>query len=130
MEEWKVAETDVFRKSLKKYVRRHEDAGLQAMHNAARYLELLNAKIPPEQIKLGFVHNEKMHGTIAVDSRKGKRRMKATRLYLFPDRETKTLWYLFIGGKDTQKADLRDRVKPIVNQIIKSRRGEKHGGCD
>ena len=56
------------------------------------------------QIKFGFFRSE---GKESIGFRnKTGRALKETRLYVWPDEETKTLYLLTLGDKTTQKDDI------------------------
>ena len=62
----------------------------------------------------GFLHAEPS-GVIAIDQTGGVK-LAATRLYVYLEVETETLYLLTLGDKSTQKDDIKD-CKSFVKQI-------------
>lgn len=91
-------------RDFRKRWRREHDAVLD---NLDQYRLALEAGAHPLKVPLGFIHAEGM-GAIALDERgHGKGRLKATRLYLYPDSETCQIHILTIGDKSSQPNDVK-----------------------
>jgi hypothetical protein len=73
-----------------------------------------NSGKKPKPLIYGFLHSEPS-GVIAIDQT-GGRKVKATRLYVYPDVETETLYLLTLGDKSTQDDDIQD-CRRFVKQI-------------
>jgi hypothetical protein len=55
----------------------------------------------------GYIHDEGK-GIRAIDQRGGaKGKLRQTRLYLYPDVDSKVLYLVTIGDKNSQKADVK-----------------------
>lgn len=97
-----------------------------AMHNNLdTFLKALNRGAPLENVaRLGFIHDEPK-GIKAVDQKGAGAGVTQTRLYTFPDSDTKTVHLITIGRKGTQKADL-EYASDFVDDLRK--RKEKTNG--
>lgn len=89
--------------------------------NLDKYFTALKELNNPLQIKAGFIHKEPS-GIKAIDQKGGgqKVRLKQTRLYVYPDITTKTLYLLTIGDKTSQK---REDVKFSQEYVKGIRKG-------
>ena len=61
-------------------------------------------------ISANFIHPEKK-GVVALTERGFSPKQAATRLYLFPVQDSKTLYLITIGDKRTQDVDIQDCYK-------------------
>jgi len=68
------------------------------------YFQSLQSGCKPLQVSHGFMHTE-THGAVALDARGLKPKGAQTRLYVYPDVETETLWLITIGDKVSQRDD-------------------------
>ena len=84
------------------------------MNNLDIFLASLRSGKKPKPLIYGFLHSEPSD-VIAIDQT-GGRKVAATRLYVYPDVETETLYLLTLGDKATQQADIQD-CKRFVKQI-------------
>lgn len=87
------------------------------IENLERYRRALNYAGGPQHITGKYVHHEPM-GIKALDE-SGERKIKklqATRLYVYPDVATRTLYLLTIGSKNTQSKDI-ELCRKMVKQI-------------
>lgn len=77
------------------------------LKNLDKYFETLNQCGNPLQVSIGFIHDEP-EGIKAIDQKGGghKHKLQQTRLYVFPDTNTNTLFLLAIGNKTTQRDDI------------------------
>ena len=71
------------------------------------------------QVTGGFIHDEPS-GIKAIDQKGGtkKHKLKQSRLYIYPDIVSKALYLLCIGGKTSQKRDIRN-CKEFVSGLKK-----------
>ena len=120
MEEWTIAETSDFRAKIKSLAGTNGISVESALANLVTYMDQLFHGINPMQIKFGFIHPEGNHGAIAIA---GSRRtgVRAVRVYVYPDVETKTLHLVTAGDKDSQK---RTDI-PIVRGYVKKQRANQ-----
>ena len=122
---WEIAESDIFRQRLRRYEKRHEAAAAQALVNAQTYFEALQMGLQPLQISAGFIRPE-VGGAVAIDERGSGKKLHLTRLYLFAEVETETLWFITIGDKRTQtRTDI-----PDVRGFLETRKKEREEGDD
>lgn len=123
MELWEYAPFDKYLKQVKHYDKKHSDELVAVNDNLTRYMRGLNELGGPQDITGKYVRKEPM-GIKALNE-SGSRRIKnlqVTRLYVYPDVETKTLYLLTIGPKKDQPRDIK-LCKDMVNKI----RGDKNG---
>ncbi len=106
MLEWNIEEADKFTKTFRLYEKKHGEAAIATMANLGSYVQLLSKGLNPLQISTSYVHDERK-GSIAVDQKKQKRKLRETRLYFYPDMEKKTVYLLIIGDKNSQQADIK-----------------------
>lgn len=59
-----------------------------------------------EQVRtFGFVHAEP-HGILAIDQKGGGRGLAETRLYVYPNQQTETIYLVTLGDKGSQSGDI------------------------
>lgn len=106
---WEIAEAQGYGTRFKQYRKNFEAATVAVYVNLETYFQMLQRGIKPLQIKAGFIHPEP-GGVIALDQTgAGKRNLHETRLYVFPEIATETLWLITIGDKESQgRRDLKD----------------------
>src|SRR5262249_42670877 len=75
------------------------------LDNLDTYFKALEAGTNPLQIKHGFMHQEPL-GVVAIDQKGGGKDLAQTRLYVYPDTETETLFVITLGDKRSQKNDI------------------------
>lgn len=129
MNEWVLVATDKYETMQRQYEKgghRH-NALLAAGYNLESFFALIRKGSHPQFINGSYIHDEG-GGLIALDQRgPGRRRLKRehginvkleeTRLYFYPDLETKTIYLLTIGSKNTQRADIKMCKQYIKTQI-------------
>ena len=113
---WHIQKSPFFDSRFKKFEKRHKDEALNLVYNAQSYFDALPGGAKVLAIAESFIHPE-TEGLIAVDQRnrslrdgrkkKGRKQMKESRLYLYPDETNRTLVFLSVGDKDSQARDLR-----------------------
>jgi len=94
MDEWLIEQTETYRCKHEHYEKKHPHELAAAEENLDTYFKTLSSGINPLQIKAGFIHHEP-EGIKAIDQKGGKQKVKLqqTRLYIYPDTLTKTLFY-------------------------------------
>lgn len=105
---WTVQETDDYERDRRWFARKRPHELAAVVDNAEAYAIALEAGANPLQVlSFGYVHDERQ-GLYAVDQKHAatKRKLAETRLYLYPELETKTLFLLAIGDKNTQRHDV------------------------
>jgi hypothetical protein len=75
----------------------------------------LNAGSRPKPFCFGFLHSEP-EDVIAIDQKGHGRNLAETRLYVYPDTESETLYLLTVGDKPSQGDDI-ENCKRFVHQI-------------
>lgn len=119
---WQMEECDGFRRSFRQFAKRHRQEARNTLDNVEAYMaDLLNG-ITPQQILYGFVHPEP-NGIKALDESGPGAHKKATRLYVYPDEPTETLFLITIGGKDGQQRDIQS-CRQFVIKLLKDREEE------
>jgi hypothetical protein len=104
---WTIEAHDEYLRRAKNFRKRWSREHDAVLDNLDTYLGALNEGANPLQVKLGFVHPEGM-GAVAIDERHhGKGKLKATRLYLFPEIDTATVHVITIGDKQSQSNDVK-----------------------
>lgn len=121
---WQVAVSPIFNKKFVKYEKKHEVEAQNAYENHKTYLGSLRQGTNPMQITAGWIRLE-TSGSIAVTEKgpaiteKGsiKTKPNPTRLYMYPDTKTKTLWLITIGDKKSQSRTDMPYVEKFIKQI-------------
>lgn len=82
-------------------------------------LGTLSDGVHPEEAKrlLPFVHGNYARGILSVDQRGGGRHLKATRLYVYPDRDDRVLHLLALGDKSSQPDDVAFCTRWVDNHL-------------
>lgn len=112
---WKIDRAEGFAPKLRRYLKKYEAATEAALKNLDMYIEALQRGCNPLQINGGFVHPE-FGGVVALDETGCEEaQWHPTRIYIYPHVETKTLWLITIGDKETQK---RTDI-PVCRKFIK-----------
>lgn len=117
MTEWVYAPFDKYWRQVKYYEKKHCHEFVAVTENLARYIKALQFTGSPQYITGKYVRKEPM-GIKALNE-SGERKIKnlqSTRLYIYPDVATKTLYLLTIGSKKKQPKDIKlckDMVKKI-----------------
>jgi hypothetical protein len=111
---WGILTTDHYLRRCKRYDKKKKNELLAVLNNLDIFLMSLRSGKKPKPLIYGFLHGEPS-GVIAIDQTGGVK-LAATRLYVYPDTETETLYLLTLGDKSTQEADIQD-CKRFVKQI-------------
>jgi hypothetical protein len=103
--------------TFKKFRKSHEEELLQCFDNLERFrIHLSQTEPEPDPNFVTGIVRQEPGDLVAADERgcekKGKR---ACRLYAFPCKETRILYVLRIGDKDTQSQDIQDALRSIKN---------------
>ncbi len=98
---------------------------MAVLNNLDKYKEAVDAGTDPQKVQRGFIHPETM-GIIAIDQKGHAPNLRETRLYIYPEVETRTIYLITIGDKDTQaRRDIRE-AKQFVEELLKeSKNGQK-----
>ncbi len=128
MDEWSQEPTETYRCKHEYYEKKYPRELAAAEGNLDTYFKTLSEGINPLQIKAGFIHHEP-EGIKAIDQKGGRQKVKLqqTRLYIYPDVPTKTLFLLTIGDKQTQRDDIkfcREHVRKEIRKPIQDQGGK------
>lgn len=102
---WELSPTDEYQKRARKFVKKYRRELQAALDNLDTYLRTLQGGVPPLQVKHGFLHPEP-HGVVAIDQKGGGAGLKETRLYVYADRDTETVYLITLGDKSSQSNDI------------------------
>lgn len=101
--------SDKYECKLATYRKKHLDELKAVLINFASYMSAVKMCGNHLLVKAGYIHIEP-NGIIAIDQKGGERKIKKlqqTRLYLFPNKENRTVYVLTIGNKNSQQADIK-----------------------
>lgn len=118
MDPWVLEVTETYERRYKEYEKKHPNELVAVANNLDSYFKALNRFGHPLQVKAGFIHDEP-EGIKAVDQKGGGQKVKLqqTRLYIYPDLNTRTVHVLTMGDKSSQKEDIkfcREHVKKEI----------------
>jgi hypothetical protein len=109
---WHLVKTDLYERRFKEFQKRRKEALKAVLRNLERFWEMLEARPQARLITANFIHDER-HGVISLDQQGYRPKQPATRLYLYPQQNSCTLYAITIGDKRTQAADIKDCHKFI-----------------
>ena len=128
--EWVVETSELYDRREAWFLKKHVSA-LKAVHtNLDTAIDLLNDGIPPEHLHTyGHIRKEGNRGLLAIDQRGTPfKKLRETRLYVFPEKETRVLHLITINYKDTQQEDIK-RCKKFISDLLKTRQINKETKC-
>ena len=126
---WSLSKTDEFERRHKLYSKKKKLQLMAVLNNLEKLLTHLKTGRKPKPFVYGFLRSEPA-GIIAIDEAGGGSNVAATRLYVYPDDATETLYLLTIGDKQSQHEDIQ-RCKAFVKEIQANPDcGDDHGGHD
>ncbi len=117
---WSLKTTDTYDRMYKRYEKKNQKVMIALLNNLDTYLKTLESLGSPQNITSKFIHREQ-RGVKAIDQSGSEEKLKATRLYIYPDTKGKILHLITIGDKGTQSKD----VKYCSDYVQKIRKGEK-----
>lgn len=120
---WQLRETEEYGRRLKQFAKKYRRELVAMLDNLDTYLQTLQAGVNPLQIRHGFTHAES-HGAIAIDQKGAEGKPAQTRLYVYPDPDTQTLYLITIGDKKSQRDDnatCRELIVGLREEKQKSR---------
>ena len=129
---WNVEPTDDYQRDHRRWEKKHREELSAVLSNLEKFFSALNEGAKPRNIKAGFVHPEPS-GVLALDQTGAKRKLKVSRLYIFPDEGSKTLHLLRLGDKQSQPDDIqecvgfvlslrKDRTKNVAKETVRKHR--------
>src|SRR6266481_3375756 len=104
---WKLVRTDLFERRFEEYQKKHKPQLKAVLANLERYNDYLEAAPFARLISAHFIHPEG-GGVIALDEKGYKPKQPPTRLYVYPQQNSKTLYLITVGDKRSQKEDIKD----------------------
>lgn len=109
---WTLVKTEEYARRHKRYEKDHPRELQAVLDNLDTYSLTLASGVKPLQIQHGFLHREPQ-GVVAIDQKGGGKNLTQTRLYVYPDTDTETLYLVTLGDKRSQKTNL-DHCRAIV----------------
>ena len=107
-EEWTILPSNLFLRKKKWFEKKDKDVMVAVMMNFARVFSALNDGVQLGEVrKWGKVRGGGDRGLLEIDQR-GRGKLPEARLYVYPHVETRTLYFITMGYKDTQDTDLKD----------------------
>lgn len=103
---WTIEPTEKYKRDQRWYEKKRRRELEAVLDNLDSYVEALQLGTHPLQVKAGFIHPEP-HGVVAIDQKGGRKSLAETRLYVYPDTNSKVLYLIALGDKNTQKADIK-----------------------
>ena len=104
---WKMVRTNLFDRRFDEYQKKHKHQLRAVLENLERYSVYLEAAPFARLISANFIHPEGA-GLVALTEKGHKPKQPPTRLYVYPQQNSKTLYLITIGDKRTQKDDIKD----------------------
>jgi hypothetical protein len=102
---WQIEPTTGWEKDQKHYSKKRPNELAAVMRNLDRYVKLLNVSKNSKAVQAGYLHPEQS-GILAIDQRGGGGNLQETRLYTYAIDDTKTVYLIAIGDKDSQHDDV------------------------
>lgn len=102
---WKIEITDDYKRSHKWFEKKRPRELKAVLDNLDTFHKALTDGLMPQQIKMGCIHPEP-HGVLAIDQKGGGKSLSQTRLYIYPDIDTKILHIITLGDKGSQQKDI------------------------
>ncbi len=107
-EDWTIFPSELYLRKQKWFEKKDKDVIVALMTNWARVFGALNDGVPLGEVrKRGKVRGGGDRGLLEIDQR-GRGNLPEARLYVYPDNETRTLYFITMGYKDAQDTDLKD----------------------
>lgn len=113
MMEWRIEPTDTYERAHKYYEKKHPIELRAVLDNLDRYWVAIANGVHPQFVVAGYIHDEGK-GVRALDQRGSKGKLKQTRLYVYPDVETKIIYLITIGDKHSQRQDIKQSTDFVV----------------
>lgn len=115
---WKMVRTDLFDRRVIDYNKNHKHQLKAVLSNLERYAEYLQEAPIARLISAHFIHPEG-RGLVALSEKGYKPKQPPTRLYAYPQQNSKTLYLITVGNKHTQKQDIKDSHRFIDSLSMK-----------
>lgn len=122
MQEWQIVPTEEYEDAFADYNKDRPNELVAVVANLAKYQDTLKQLGHPQRITGKYVHREPKGVKALDESGSGLNNLQATRLYIYPDAKTKSIHLLTIGGKKSQKKDVK-----FCENFIEQLRREQNG---
>lgn len=106
-EPWHLEPTDLYLRRQEEFKKKRPKQLLAVLRNLARYQQMLDEQPIARLVSAGFIHPEG-RGIVALTQQGFKPKQPPTRLYLYPAQDSKMVYLITIGDKDTQSQDIQD----------------------
>lgn len=106
---WDLVKSEQYQRRYERYMKKKSNQLNAVLENLEVLLRYLRLGKHPQTLQCKFLHKEPS-GVLAIDQSGGPK-VAATRLYVYADRTTKTLYLLTLGDKTTQRDDIQDCVR-------------------
>jgi len=128
---WALQPTGEFDKKQRKWPKKYHRELKNMLDNLSTFhRSLCMGGTPQSAAQAGFVHPEPS-GVVAVDQSGPGAGLKRTRLYVYPDVDSRTLHLITVGDKSSQGADIkfsREFVAGLLKQEEGERKSDSEGG--
>lgn len=112
---WSIVPLEPYEARRRKWPKKYKRELLAVHNNLDTFFTALVNGQRPADARFGFIHPEPM-GVLAIDQKGGGASMKETRLYVYPDTRTESLYLITLGDKDSQSADI-DQCSEFIKEV-------------
>jgi hypothetical protein len=105
--QWQLELTDNYETKFKKYYKNHPNECIVVLDRLDTFLKAIQACDQPQQVIRGWIHPEPK-GVKAIIEKGAGKNLRATRLYVFPEKNKRLVYVLSIGDKDSQRNDIKE----------------------
>lgn len=122
MSGWKLVSTEEYDEAFSDYNENRPNELVAVVANLSKYHDTLMQLEHPQKITGKYVHKESKGVKALDESGSGFNNLQATRLYIYPDVKTKSIYLITIGNKKSQKKDIK-----FCEVFIDQLRSEQNG---
>src|SRR6185312_3810797 len=123
---WNYEPTDEFARHAKWFAKKNPRELTAVSTNLDRVQKALREGANPLNLPFGFVHGEQ-RGVLAIDQRGGGKALAQTRLYVYLDQDTQTVYVITLGDKRSQKDDVQFSSEFVESLIAQKKKGTSDG---
>ena len=115
LEHWKLSPTKNCESHIKKYGKPQKKKHLDAvLANLQTFRKVISAPgVIPQSVKAVYIHRRYRSGLMSIGQEGGGVGLTKTRLYIWPDSETRTIHMFHIGGEKGQSKDVDECYSEI-----------------
>lgn len=106
-EPWYEEPTDLYLRRKEQFQKKRPMQLAAVLGNLVRYQQMLLEQPIARLISANFIHPEG-RGVVSLTQQGFKPKQPPTRLYLYPAQDSKTVYLITLGDKDTQRQDIQD----------------------